>query len=448
MPVKYHSVFEFGYLCTDANVGERLGYTVISVSDFEYLEKRCLSESCADFSQIIQLRIKHGCKLLQVQNYAGVIFVPSGSHIEVLPKTGKNVVQDKETLIAARKTLIAMLQALNGFRHLSLDRVGTETLKMPLLEIFISEFLRGVNHVVKYGLRSDYIRREDNVFAKKGKLQIGKQLRHNTFRQHKFYCEYDEYLHDRPINRVLKTALLKVEKYCFQYRNQKLLHELLFAFDEVSVSKNPKSDITFLHVERGMTYYKDALNWAKLIILGLSPTGIKGNIDSPSLLFPMESLFEAYVEKMLRKQLKDGYVLRSQSSQKRLVSYKAGDHNKGMFTLKPDLMVESDNCQPLCVLDTKWKLIDAKDSINRFGLSQSDFYQMFAYGQKYLGGKGVLALIYPATQMFSAPLEGYFEFTSELRLWVLPFHINTHGRLGLDTPAGNDFFFLKQTTNL
>ena len=54
---------------------------------------------------------------------------------------------------------------------------------MPLLEIFISEFLRTVEHIVKRGLRSDYRQRQDNLFALRGKLLMSPHLRQNLLRR-------------------------------------------------------------------------------------------------------------------------------------------------------------------------------------------------------------------------------------------------------------------------
>lgn len=76
------------------------------------------------------------------------------------------------------------------------------------------------------------------------------------------------------------------------------------------------------------------------------------------------------------------------------------------------------------MLDTKWKLLDGSkaNGKDKYGLSQSDFYQLQAYGQSYLDGEGDVVLIYPKTATFSQPLP-MFEFpkTVGLRLWVLPF---------------------------
>lgn len=92
-----------------------------------------------------------------------------------------------------------------------------------------------------------------------------------------------------------------------------------------------------------------------------------------------------------------------------------------MFRLEPDLLLEQG--QQAWVLDTKWKRLDAAERQNKYGLSQADFYQLYAYGQKYLAGRGEMALIYPCTAQFSEPLPP-FDFNSELRLWVLPFDLD------------------------
>jgi 5-methylcytosine-specific restriction enzyme subunit McrC len=49
-------------------------------------------------------------------------------------------------------------------------------------------------------------------------------------------------------------------------------------------------------------------------------------------------------------------------------------------------------------------------------------YQMFAYGHRYLNGKGQMILIYPKTKTFSTTL-GPFEFSRDLKLWAVPFDL-------------------------
>jgi len=81
------------------------------------------------------------------------------------------------------------------------------------------------------------------------------------------------------------------------------------------------------------------------------------------------------------------------------------------------------------VLDTKWKRVNAVDRDNKYGLSQGDFYQLFAYGRKYMKGAGEMALIYPRTAQFAQPLPP-FSFDDELRLHVLPFDLQADALVG------------------
>jgi 5-methylcytosine-specific restriction enzyme subunit McrC len=170
--------------------------------------------------------------------------------------------------------------------------------------------------------------------------------------------------------------------------------------------------------DRGMHYYQDSLDWCRLILKDESPLPTAGQKTFRTFLFPMPQLFERYVEVKLRQKLKPGYTLKSQSRSESLCKHK----DKPMFQLKPDLLIEG-NGEKL-VLDTKWKVISSHKSENNYGISQGDFYQMFAYGQKYLDGQGELFLIYPSNDSFKIPLD-VFTFCDNLKLWVVPFNFET-----------------------
>ena len=61
------------------------------------------------------------------------------------------------------------------------------------------------------------------------------------------------------------------------------------------------------------------------------------------------------------------------------------------FALRPDIVVENKESETCIVMDTKWKLLNVYS--NNYGISQSDMYQMYAYGKKYKTEKVVL--LYP-----------------------------------------------------
>ncbi|MEZ8990184.1 McrC family protein [Vibrio breoganii] len=414
------TVFEYGYVTSDKAACVDLGAKLISKRAFEYLKEVSLSAGESDTNKCLGLTKRFGYELLQVKNYVGVLFTPTGEHIEVLPKTGRKSATQEQAILESREMLLMMLQHLGSFRYLTSNQANIASKQMPLLETFIEQFLQSVNTLVKRGLKSDYVMQEGNLHFQKGKLKVSQQIRHNAVNQHKFYVEYDEYQINRPANRLLKTALLKLTNYTRLAANQKLLRELQFAFIEVPTSKSVEQDITALKLDRGMTDYHGPLAWAKLILEGFSPLSMKGDHGALSLLFPMEAVFESYVASVLRSQLVQGAQLTTQASSRYLVKH----NSRSQFQLRPDLMITCPENQTI-VLDTKWKLLDM--SAHNFGLSQSDFYQMFAYGHKYQSGKGELVLIYPAHDGFTEAIEHSFDFGDELKLWVVPFVLEVDG---------------------
>jgi 5-methylcytosine-specific restriction enzyme subunit McrC len=124
------------------------------------------------------------------------------------------------------------------------------------------------------------------------------------------------------------------------------------------------------------------------------------------------------VEACLRRTLPAGSTLEAAPRRHHLAKHEG----QRWFTLEPDFLLH-DGRRTL-VLDTKWKRIDASldNPRDKYGLSQADFYQLFAYGQRYLDGEGDLMLVYPRTAAFRAPLS-VFEFSAGLRLWVVPFDL-------------------------
>jgi 5-methylcytosine-specific restriction enzyme subunit McrC len=286
---------------------------------------------------------------------------------------------------------------------------------------------------VHRGLRSDYVRIQAERNFIKGRLRIGQQLRQPPSKQHKFQIEYDCFLPNRPENRLLKTALQKVLKWTLDSDNQRHIRQLLSHFDDIPLSTQLKQDLTKWSTQRDMTYYQAAKPWIELILAEQTPWFNKGSWQGISLLFPMEKLFEKYVAKCLANQLNSNFKLHTQLTSEYLVKH----NNNNFFQLKPDLAIfEVDKL--VAILDTKWKLLDLQR--DKYGLSQQDFYQLFAYGKKYLKGSGSLVLIYPKTNSFQTPLLP-FHYSENLNLWVIPFCLETDELIFNDIAQLSDYFY-------
>ncbi|HFQ5982719.1 TPA: McrC family protein [Yersinia enterocolitica] len=406
------SVFEYDLL--GSGKAASIGAKPIPQQVFDYLEE--LSLTSTQGSQFLKLTSRSGFKLLQVQNYAGMLSTPHGFQLEILPKVGKNL-----TAVNARETLLTMLSHLPGFRHIQTQQATLQAQRMPLLEIFISQFLHSVSQLLKQGLRSNYMSEQGNLSFMKGKLMLSAQLRHNVVSRHKFCVDYDDYMPDCAANRLLHSTLDKLLSLKLSSENQRWLYELHFAFDGIPLSRDIESDISSLRLERGMAHYTEPMAWAQLILRGMSPSALQGNAKAMSLLFPMEAVFESFVAQTLPYELPPHLKVQSQVSTYSLVKHGLND----CFKLRPDLLIQSRQpVQTKMVMDTKWKLVNSSQQTKSlYGLAQSDFYQMFAYGQKYLDGKGEMYLIYPAHDDFNQPIPQHFAFSETLKLWVVPYQI-------------------------
>lgn len=411
------SIFEFDKIVAAettlnaAQANPQDGEHTVPQQVFSWLEKQCLRNNDKTQSWL-KLGLQNGKRALQFNAYVGIVQAPGGFQIEVLPKTGKN-----SNLEEARACLIKMLQCLPGFRHIQTAHADLAVRKMPLLELFIQQFLLAVDTLRKQGLRGAYETRQDNLFALRGKLLISRQIAENLVRRDRFFTEHDEFSQNRAENRLIQSALARVLEVSVSHDNQRSARELSFAFAHIPASTDFQQDIQKIRLDRGMAYYATALEWAKLILLGLSPVNGIGQQHAPSLLFPMHAIFEAYVAKHLARQLQPDFSLQKQASWRYLIRH----CNENLFRLKPDLLILAAD-KTAMVLDTKWKLIENSQGSKKYHPSQADMYQMHSYGHSYLNGKGDMVLIYPKTDAFSSvPAVFEFEHPSELRLWVLPF---------------------------
>jgi len=219
---------------------------------------------------------------------------------------------------------------------------------------------------------------------------------------------------------LIHSSLDKVLRLSKSAENQKIARELFFAFSEIPQSENIKKDLENWSQTRDMVHYRPLRPWCELILTNQTPFALPDKWEGFSMLFPMEILFERYVAISLRRQLTSQFHLREQSTKCSLAKHK----DEKWFQLRPDLTIESQG-KLIHVLDTKWKLISEKTDSKRekYGLSQADFYQLFAYSHKYLQGEGDIYLIYPSNDDFSEPLPPFFldDPDDKIRLFVVPF---------------------------
>jgi 5-methylcytosine-specific restriction enzyme subunit McrC len=416
------TVCEFAKLTTEI-VARSLDEATISTTAFDWLCKES-SRLRSSGASLVQLGSRRS---LRLDNYVGVIETPCGTRIEILPKHVDGT--DDIAITSARLLLRKMLAVCMNLAPRESSLTSIQAFDAPINEWVMQQFLDHLDRLVKRGLCFDYRSVKEQQRFLRGRLDVTRQIRQPPGRQHILNIEHDVFDPDRAENRLLRSALDRVCRMTRDAASWRLAHELAVYLSPIPGSANIAADFRGWRDDRLMAHYRPVRPWCSLILNEQSPHSIVGDWHGPSLLFPMERLFERYVEVCLRRKLPLN-ALKAQASSEYLCTHQ----NERWFQLKPDFLARDGEVN--WVVDTKWKRIDSSlmSSAAKYNLSQSDFYQLFAYGQRYLAAAGRMMLIYPMTANFREPLP-VFDYSDSLELWVVPFNLEA-GELVLSERIG------------
>lgn len=354
-----------------------------------------------------------GPNSLRLLNLVGVMRTPCGTQIEILPKHTHGA----QDAAASRRLLIRLVAESASVAPRVADPADLEVLNRPITEWIARAFVRAVGSLLERGLRSDYQRVEAREQFLRGRLDVGRQLRAGPGAGVTFHVRHDVFTLNRPENRLIRLAVDRVTALTRDSETWRLARELSTMLSEIPPSADIRNDLAQWSDDRLLCHYAATRPLCKLILMDRTPFTTHGAYSAPSMLFPMEKLFEAFVERSLRKQLPKDVRIQTQSRSQHL----ARTAGTEWFELQPDFVMRNGECS--WVADAKWKILTPNPS-DKYGLSQSDFYQLNAYGQTYLGGNGDLILIYPKTRDFpniSAP----FHMRPHLRVHVIPIDLET-----------------------
>ena len=368
-------------------------YTYLPESIFndleEFIHAYTGNEEHADALEFLSIGYRRNVgEVISVNNYVGLIQMQNGYQIQVLPKIDFGDSEDSSN-VETKKVLLRMLRSMKDFPSKVFNDANLRMDRMTLYEIFINMYLQEVRTLIKHGIKSSYIPREDNLKFYKGKLVVSEHIKQNAVHGERFYVSYDEYQVNRAENKLVKSTLLKLQNLTGSAENQKLIRQLLAGFEKVEPSINYQKDFSKVVIDRNTKDYDMLIRWSKVFLMNKSFTTFSGSTSARALLFPMEKVFESYVAQQLKHELANlDWEVSSQDK-----GYYLFDSPR-QFALRPDIVITKED-GTRAILDTKWKSLFDNPRKN-YGISQSDMYQMYAYSKKY--GTSEIWLLYPQNQ--------------------------------------------------
>jgi 5-methylcytosine-specific restriction enzyme subunit McrC len=366
-------------------------------------------------SPVLELIFYNGKREVRATQYVG-IFCLGHRTIEVLPKMYASTKIENSRQQAVRN----LLYMLEYTKQLSIQQYALASLleqDLDWLEILTRLFARNLLEEWQRGAFRSYQLVTDTLPVLKGKWNLTEQLYHPE-RKHLFSVTYDEFTADNQLNRVFRYVVERLWKLTHNFFNRQILNELRESMDEVTLLQSIDiSDIEKIDITRLNQRYKPLLDLARLFIDNSSLQLSAGDFNTFAFTFDMNNLFEEFVISFIGLHRRD--ILPNHLQNCELLPQSSGaskylattENNIQVFKLKPDLVMRQNRSFPL-ILDTKYKRLDRKNY--KLGVLRADFYQMYAYAQRYDCPN--VYLIYPQTADMSESLEINFRIDGDGRL--------------------------------
>jgi 5-methylcytosine-specific restriction enzyme subunit McrC len=323
-----------------------------------------------------------GRRRLRAQQVVGVLAARDAT-LEILPKI------DGLDAGATRQNLIHMLARIYEL-HIAdgaLTELGSQ--QHDLLEVLIRLFTDKLFEAVRRGLPRRYVTQSEDLPGLRGRLDAQRQFTVLAASPQKLACRYDELSPDIPLNQIVGAAVRRLRAIARSSGNQRRLAELSLAYSDVTAIPTSALPWDLVFLDRTSAAWAAVLSLARLLLGDRYQTTSLGEADGFSLLFEMNTLFEEYIGRTLRKALA-GSGLEVQLQGPRSYALQSADGNH--FATRPDIVI-SRGGERLLIIDTKWKRLKGAINDRKQGVSQADVYQMMAYAQIYRCER--LMLLYP-----------------------------------------------------
>ncbi len=316
-----------------------------------------------------------GLRTIRPLNYVGIVRAGDFT-IEIFPKLFRDEkYQEHRKNIAAN--LLKMLSYSGDLPFREMDMADLHQDKYDLFEIFIRLFSKNLLSTIKSSQKKEYIKKSEEIRVIKGRIDFKNYI--NPCRFHIIPCEYYEFSIDNNMNRTLKYTCHLMARTVEDFDTARTLRSIINILVQVTLTRITAAEANSITFDRLNRVFEPYIEMCKIFLSHSTLTLQSSEIESFSLLIPMEKLFEGFITQVLKEDphyfFGRSVAVRSQMSVGRM----AFDENgKELFNLIPDILIGSSVIE--AIIDTKYKALDTADT--KLGISQADIYQMYVYATK------------------------------------------------------------------
>ena len=380
-----------------ATLFEYVTYDVVPSKETDYYSEKSkaihLTEETLNELEKINKTIKFldiGRKTIKPLNYIGVVKTGSVT-IEILPKLFKDDRYEKHRAVIARN-LLKMLSYSEKLSIREIDSADLDTEELDFFEIFIYFFAKNLNELIKSTQKKEYIKNSEELRFIRERIDIRRYT--NPARLHIIPCNYHELSIDNTLNRTLKYTCYLMSRMVKNTDTFRLLRSISGILDSVILSPVSLSEIDRISFTRLNRKFEPFIRTCRIFLSHSTLTLQASDVETFSLLIPMETLFEEFIAEVLKEDPDYFFGPQTSISPQQYVGKLANSEDgSGVFSLRPDIVLKRGS--EIAIIDTKYKLLDDED--RKYGVSQADMYQMYAYVTKTDAVSSML--LYPDTEL-------------------------------------------------
>ncbi|MBK9736890.1 MAG: hypothetical protein IPO92_18805 [Saprospiraceae bacterium] len=333
------------------------------------------------------LQFLHKTNEIKSNKYIGVIHF-EGRKINLLPKILHNQ-NEKCTDENVQAAHLHVLWWLSYCRKVKFPNYQTSlgNTKSDFFEILIYLFSKYTRELLSNTIYQHYEEEQRELSFIKGRILTSEYITENLAkgRWHKINCAYDAFVIDNQFNRIIKQVTTMLFQTTENWENKKHLREILFILDEVSDIQATADECANIQFNPMFSCFETVRDYCTLFLRNCVSFSYKNDMKLFAFLLPMEYVFEDFIYGFIDKEI-DEIQAKSQDSSTYL------DKEK-VYALKPDLLLKIDGRR--IITDTKYKMVYADQNDLKNGISQTDIYQMLAYGVRFKIND--IVLLYPDT---------------------------------------------------
>jgi 5-methylcytosine-specific restriction enzyme subunit McrC len=260
------------------------------------------------------------------------------------------------------------------------DRVNVSTDgQHDLLELLSQVLINGSHILLKRGLEHDYVPVTEENVGVKGKLEVAKSVKQNSFQRLRAVCSYDEYSADILHNQILYTTLFKllyasdldetikdsIRKVLRRFPRIQILDLSPILFDQITIHRNNR-------------FYEFLLNVCQLIYENQLPNEEEGTWTFSDVTRDedtMATLFEKFVLNFYKVEHPEWDA----SGEYIYWSFDSEDDTNLEFLPRMETDITLRKPDEKIIIDTKYYQETMQSSYDTDKVKSGNLYQLYSY---------------------------------------------------------------------